>query len=173
MADSSDAASSTDKITPVPSETQIQGKACILQNIDSDQDLAVESYGPSGFAGLVASRYVAICASFSAIGGLLFGYDQGVISVILTMDHFLHRFPEVDGSHAGSGFYKGLMTAMITLGAAFGAFNQGWIADAFSRKYTIIFAVVVFTIGSVLQVAAVDYAMLVIARLIGGLGIGL
>lgn len=89
------------------------------------------------------------------------------------MDHFLHQFPEVDGSNAGSGFNKGLMTAMITLGAAFGAFNQGWIADAFSRKYTIMFAVIIFTIGSVLQVAAVDYAMLVIARLIGGLGIGL
>lgn len=35
------------------------------------------------------------------------------------------------------------------------------------------FAVVVFTIGSVLQVAAVNYDMLVIARLIGGVGIGL
>lgn len=89
------------------------------------------------------------------------------------MGHFLDRFPEVDGSNAGSGFYKGLMTAMITLGAAFGAVNQGWIADGFSRKYTIMLAVVVFTIGSVLQVAAVDYAMLVVARLIGGLGIGL
>lgn len=71
-------------------------KACTLQAIDSDQDLQVEPYGPSGtspldgnffrqakhrtnipkgFAGLVASRYVAICASFSAIGGLLFGYE--------------------------------------------------------------------------------------------------
>lgn len=54
-----------------------------------------------------------------------------------------------------------------------GAFNVGWISDAYSRKYTIVFAVVIFTIGSVLQVAAVDYAMLVVARLIGGVGIGL
>lgn len=89
------------------------------------------------------------------------------------MNHFLERFHEVDGTTAGSGFYKGLMTAMITLGAAFGAVNQGWMADAFSRKYTIIFAVAVFTFGSVLQVAAVDYAMLVVARLFGGIGIGL
>lgn len=89
------------------------------------------------------------------------------------MDHFLKRFPKVDESNAGSGFYKGLMTAMITLGAALGALNQGWIADAFSRKFTIIFAVVVFIVGSVLQVATVDYGMLVVARLIGGVGIGL
>lgn len=51
--------------------------------------------------------------------------------------------------------------------------NQGWIADAYSRKHSIIMAVVVFTIGSALQTAAVDYAMLVVARLIGGVGIGM
>jgi len=34
-------------------------------------------------------------------------------------------------------------------------------------------AVIVFTVGSVLQTAAVDYSMLVVARLIGGIGIGM
>lgn len=54
-------------------------------------DLSTEPYGPPGtyrpalrysftanslgFRGIAASRYVAICASFSAIGGLLFGYE--------------------------------------------------------------------------------------------------
>ncbi|ROV97115.1 hypothetical protein VMCG_07529 [Cytospora schulzeri] len=148
-------------------------KPIALQTVDSELDLQTAPYGPAGFAGLFASSHVAVCAAFSAIGGLLFGYDQGIISVILTMDHFLERFPEVAETASGAGFLKGLMTAMITLGAAFGAFNVGWISDAYSRKYTIIFAVVIFTIGSVLQVAAVDYAMLVVARLIGGVGIGL
>ncbi|CAM1507732.1 Fc.00g045800.m01.CDS01 [Cosmosporella sp. VM-42] len=133
----------------------------------------IEPYGPRGFRGIFASRYVVICASFSAIGGLLFGYDQGVISVTLVMDEFLNRFPEVSESASGAGFYKGLMTAMITLGAFVGAFNQGWIADAYSRKYSIMFAVVVFTIGSALQTASVNYTMLVVARLIGGIGIGM
>ncbi|KAF7563401.1 hypothetical protein G7046_g740 [Stylonectria norvegica] len=136
-------------------------------------DWQLEPYGPAGFRGIFVSRYVAICASFSALGGLLFGYDQGVISVILVMDKFLERFPEVSASASGAGFYKGLMTAMITLGAFIGAFNQGWIADAYSRKYSIMSAVVIFTIGSALQTAAVNYTMLVIARLIGGMGIGM
>ncbi|EFY92295.1 MFS monosaccharide transporter, putative [Metarhizium acridum CQMa 102] len=126
-----------------------------------------------GFQGIAASRYVAICASFSAIGGLLFGYDQGVISVILVMDKFLGRFEEVSDTASGAGFYKGLMTAMITLGAFIGALNQGWIADMYSRKYSIMIAVVIFTVGSSLQTASVDYAMLVTARLIGGVGIGM
>lgn len=42
-----------------------------------------------------------------------------------------------------------------------------------SRKYSILVAVVIFTVGSILQTAAIDYAMLVVARLIGGIGIGM
>ena len=48
-----------------------------------------------------------------------------------------------------------------------------WIADKISRKYSIVVAVIIFTIGSVLQTAAISYAMLVTARLIGGIGIGM
>ncbi|KAM4062701.1 major facilitator superfamily protein [Hirsutella rhossiliensis] len=140
---------------------------------DVSINLNTEPYGPPGFKGIAASRYVALCASFSAIGGLLFGYDQGVISVILVMDEFLGRFPEVSESASGAGFYKGLMTAMITLGAFVGAFNQGWIADAYSRKRSIMMAVVIFTFGSALQTGSINYTMLVIARLFGGIGIGM
>jgi len=130
-------------------------------------------YGPPGFRGLFSSPYVAACAAFSALGGLLFGYDQGVVSVILVMPQFLDRFGRVSEQAAGAGFWKGLLTAMIELGALLGAFNQGWIADKISRKYSIVLAVVIFTIGSALQTGAVDYGMLTVARLIGGIGIGM
>jgi predicted MFS family arabinose efflux permease len=54
-----------------------------------------------------------------------------------------------------------------------GALNQGWIADKISRRYSIMVAVVIFTIGSILQTTAIDYPMLVVARFIGGIGIGM
>ncbi|KAF2084585.1 putative MFS monosaccharide transporter [Saccharata proteae CBS 121410] len=132
-----------------------------------------EAYGPPGFRGLLTSYYVFLCAAFSAMGGLLFGYDQGVVSVILVMPQFLDRFSRVADGAAGQGFWKGLLTAMIELGALVGAFNQGWIADKISRKYSIVLAVCVFTVGSALQTASINYEMLVVARLIGGLGIGM
>ncbi|KFY31313.1 hypothetical protein V493_01217 [Pseudogymnoascus sp. VKM F-4281 (FW-2241)] len=132
-----------------------------------------EGYGLSGFRGIFASRHVALCAAFAAIGGLLFGYDQGVVSIILVMPQFLERFPEVSETAAGAGFYKGLMTGMIELGALIGALNQGWIADKISRKYSIAVASVVFIIGSVIQTASMNYEMLVVARFIGGVGIGM
>ncbi|KAA8644203.1 hypothetical protein EYZ11_004674 [Aspergillus tanneri] len=132
-----------------------------------------EPYGPAGLAGLVANPFVFLCAACSTLGGLVFGYDQGVVSVILVMEQFLDRFPEVAPDAPGAGFWKGLMTAMIELGALLGALNQGWIADMISRRYSIVVAVIIFTIGSVLQTAAVNYAMLTVARLIGGVGIGM
>ncbi|KAF1920448.1 MFS sugar transporter-like protein [Ampelomyces quisqualis] len=131
-----------------------------------------EPYGKPGFAGLFSSPYVATCALFATLGGLLFGYDQGVISVTLVMDQFLGRFPRVSAEASGAGFWKGLMTAMLELGALIGALFAGYLADKLSRKYSIVVAVVVFTVGSILQTAAVEYAMLTVGRLIGGMGIG-
>ena len=119
-----------------------------------------ETYGPPGFRGVLSNHYAALCAAFAAIGGMIFGYDQGVVSVVLVMPQFLQRFPRVDGG--GGGFWKGLLTAMIELGALLGALNQGWIADKISRKYSIVVAVAVFTLGSILQTASVDYAMLTV-----------
>ena len=99
--------------------------------------------------------------------------SQGVVSVILVTPQFLDRFSRVSEHASGAGFWKGLLTAMIELGALIGALNQGWIADKISRKYSIVVAVCIFTVGSVLQTAAVDYSMLTVARLIGGIGIGM
>ena len=41
------------------------------------------------------------------------------------MPQFLERFPEVSDTAAGAGFYKGLMTGMIELGALIGTILSG------------------------------------------------
>ena len=46
--------------------------------------------------------------------------SQGVVSVILVMPQFLDHFPRVAETAAGAGFWKGLLTAMIELGALIG-----------------------------------------------------
>ncbi|KAF2685867.1 general substrate transporter [Lentithecium fluviatile CBS 122367] len=132
-----------------------------------------EPYGPGGFQGIFTNHYVTVCAFFATLGGLLFGYDQGVISVTLVMDQFLNRFPRVSETVSGAGFWKGLMTAMLELGALIGALFAGWCADKLSRKWSIVVAVIIFTVGSILQTAAVEYGMLTVGRLIGGVGIGM
>ncbi|KAH7378846.1 general substrate transporter [Pyrenochaeta sp. MPI-SDFR-AT-0127] len=149
-----------------------QHKEVVSMHNDNKQTITRASYGHAGFRGLFSNPYVAMCAAFATIGGLLFGYDQGVISVTLVMDQFLGRFPRVSNTASGAGFWKGLMTAMLELGALIGALFAGWLADKLSRKYSIVVAVIVFTVGSILQTAAVEYAMLTVGRLVGGMGIG-
>ncbi|KAH7011267.1 arabinose-proton symporter [Ilyonectria destructans] len=132
-----------------------------------------EPYGKAGFGGIFGNKYVTICAAFATMGGALFGYDQGVVSVTLVMDQFIEQFPEVGANASGAGFLKGLMTAMIELGAFLGAMNQGWLADKISRKWSILAAVMIFLVGSALQTGAMNFGMLVAGRFVGGIGVGM
>jgi hypothetical protein len=51
------------------------------------------AYGPTGLAGLRSNTYTLYCAVFASLGGLTFGYDQGVIANVLVMDDFVARWP--------------------------------------------------------------------------------
>lgn len=51
---------------------------------------------------------------------LIHRHSQGVVSITLVMPQFLEQFPEVSSTASGAGFKKGLMTAMIELGAFIG-----------------------------------------------------
>ncbi|KTW28589.1 uncharacterized protein T551_02439 [Pneumocystis jirovecii RU7] len=149
------------------------------KKIISDKPSSLK-YELTNFQSLFSSRYVILCALYVST-------DQGVISIVLVMPHFLKKFPELaiaessiyhgvpypSTSSPNAGFYKGLMTALIELGAFLGALNQGWIADKFSRKYSIFWAVFVFTVGAIVQTVSSDYATLSIARFIGGVGVGM
>lgn len=51
------------------------------------------TYGPTGLSGLRANTYALRCAVFASLGGLTFGYDQGVIANVLVMEDFVARWP--------------------------------------------------------------------------------
>ncbi|TRM61211.1 general substrate transporter [Schizophyllum amplum] len=109
----------------------------------------------------------------ASFGGLTFGYDQGVISVTLVMDHFLKTVPQVSSDCSNSSFNKGLLTAILELGAMLGAAQTGLLADRFSRKRALMIGSVWFVVGSILQTATYSYSQLIVGRLLGGVGIGL
>ncbi|EGO26116.1 hypothetical protein SERLADRAFT_447384 [Serpula lacrymans var. lacrymans S7.9] len=123
------------------------------------------SYGSSGVKGLFRNRYAAGCAIFASIGGLSFGYDQGVMANILVMKDFLARWPI-------GPWEKGLMTAVLELGALFGALSSGVLADRYSRRHSIFLASVVFCIGSAVQCSAGSLTDIILGRAIGGFGVG-
>ncbi|KAF2146198.1 uncharacterized protein K452DRAFT_315426 [Aplosporella prunicola CBS 121167] len=139
-----------------------------IHTVDLPERLAEDvSYGPGGIRGIIASPYVCGAAFLASLGGFSFGYDQGVISVINVMDQFHTAYPETTGD-----FYTGLMTAMLELGAFLGCFFMPALADRISRKWALSFVVVIFCIGAIIQTAAPNYAVLVVGRFIGGIGVG-
>ncbi|KAK9458466.1 general substrate transporter [Lipomyces oligophaga] len=127
------------------------------------------SYGPSGYKGIIKEPRVFGLACFASLGGLLFGYDQGVMAGVLVMSDFAKRFPDV----ANNASLQGWVVSIMTLGAMIGAFINGPVSDKFSRRWSILYANLVYLVGSVLQFAAVHVAMLFLGRFIFGLAIGM
>ncbi|KZT69637.1 general substrate transporter [Daedalea quercina L-15889] len=146
----------------LPREARLHGGTLIVHPNAHNYSYA---YGPRGLPGLLHNYYALGCAVFVSIGGLLFGYDQGVIANVLVMKDFTERWPI-------GAWEKGVMTAVLELGSLVGALATGVLADRVSRRTAIILACVVFCIGSAFQCAARSFAHLVFGRAVGGLGVG-
>ncbi|CAN9478938.1 unnamed protein product [Alternaria alternata] len=113
--------------------------------------------------------YLLGLSAFASLGGFLFGYDQGVVSGVLTMESFAASFPRI---YTDSSF-KGWFVSTLLLAAWFGSLVNGPVADRFGRKGSIIIAVVIFTVGSALQAGAVNIPMAFTGRAIAGFAVGM
>lgn len=109
-------------------------------------------------------RFVYIAAVFAGLGGLLFGYDTGVISGAQLF--FANDF-------SLSTFALEVMVAAGLGGAAAGALLGGRLADLFGRRTLLIITALIFAAGAVLCAAATSATILFVGRIIVGLGIGL
>ncbi|KAF9450915.1 general substrate transporter [Macrolepiota fuliginosa MF-IS2] len=140
--------------------------------------------GKSGWAGLVQNRKIFAIAVFASLGGLLYGYNQasflltyttpladmtqGVFSGVLVM----HSFDERMASAVSDPGKQGWLVSILELGAWFGVLVTAYFADKFSRKYTIVLAVIVFCVGVVVQTAAKGPSSIYGGRFVTGLGVG-
>ncbi len=56
----------------------------------------------TGIQAIFANRLVVLCTITACIGGLLFGFDQGLVSIVLVMPKFLETFPQTDATVTSS-----------------------------------------------------------------------
>ena len=115
-------------------------------------------------APIASQRYVYIAAIFAAIGGLLFGYDTGVISGALI---FIKR------SFGLSIFQQELAVSSVLVGAAVLAITGGSLSDRFGRRKMLLITSVVFIAGALVCAAAGSIQILILGRVVVGMGIGL
>lgn len=123
----------------------------------------------SGLGGIAGNGYVIGAAVFASMGGFLFGYDQGVMSNLLTTENFGSQFPRI----FSDADIKGWIVGILQLGAWVGALMNGPIAQKFSRKYSMIIAVALFSFGSALQAGAQSEGYIFGGRFVAGLAIGM
>ncbi|OBR02317.1 Hexose transporter [Colletotrichum higginsianum IMI 349063] len=108
-------------------------------------------------------------------GFLLFGYDQGVMSGLLTGYAFTRTFPEIDTTNGGGGSssLQGTVVAIYEIGCFFGAIFCLLVGERLGRRRCIMIGCVVLSIGAALQAAAFGIPQMIVGRIVAGLGNGM
>ncbi|MBA8760204.1 sugar porter family MFS transporter [Staphylococcus coagulans] len=98
-----------------------------------------------------------------ALGGLLYGYDMGVISgALLYLKNDIHLNP----------FTEGLVVSSMLVGAIFGSGFSGPLSEKLGRRRLVFIISIVFIIGALILASAPSMEVLVIGRLVIGFAVG-
>ncbi len=111
----------------------------------------------------MGSRYIILIALIVAFGGFLMGFDASVISGVVGF---------IEPEFALSKIQVGWAVSCLTLTATMGMMISGPLSDALGRKRVLILSAVVYAISAILSAVATSFTFLVVARMIGGFGVG-
>lgn len=109
-------------------------------------------------------RYLTRLTSISTLGGLLFGYDTGVISGAL-----LYMRDDLGMSSVQEA---AVVSTLLFPGAAFGAVLGGRLADMLGRKRTLLLCAAIFLFGALGCAVAPGVTVMILARILLGFGVG-
>lgn len=109
-------------------------------------------------------RYLLPICLVATLGGLLFGYDTGVISGAI--EPLTARFALGD-------FMKGWVSGGVLLGCALGVLLAGPLSDRFGRRPALFLAALMFLASAVGTALPPNISVFIIFRILGGVGIGL
>ncbi|CAK7344421.1 unnamed protein product [Dovyalis caffra] len=129
------------------------------------------------------TRHVAIACVLGAMGGLSFGYDLGISGGVTSMASFLKKFfPDVYRKEAldtstnqyckYNSMRLTLFTSSLYLAALLASFGASVVTRKYGRKRSMLFGGIIFFIGACLNAGAVNLFMLIIGRLLLGVGVG-
>ncbi|KAJ7786197.1 general substrate transporter [Mycena metata] len=116
---------------------------------------------------LVGQPLLYAISIFASLGVFLFGYDQGVMSGVITGPHFVKYFNEPTPGEIG------MMVAVLEIGAFFTSIAAGRVGDMIGRKGTLFLGAVIFTIGGAVQTFTLGFWSMIVGRVISGCGVGL
>ncbi|KAL1968764.1 hypothetical protein VTN77DRAFT_1590 [Rasamsonia byssochlamydoides] len=116
--------------------------------------------------GLVGKPLLYFTSVFVSLGVFLFGYDQGVMSGIITGWYFRDYFNQPSRAEIGT------VVAILEIGALVASLLVGRIGDLIGRRRTILYGSMIFFVGGAFQTFATGLPMMMLGRIIAGLGVG-
>ncbi|KAJ5550586.1 hypothetical protein N7535_001471 [Penicillium sp. DV-2018c] len=143
-------------VAVIPGESAISAKRAELS-------------GKGGIRGLLGNKKTTAIGLFASLGGLVYGYNQGMFAQVLTMPAFQAATQDYAKE---TGIKQGMLTSILELGAWVGTLANGYLADALGRRLTVLVAVVIFCIGVIVQACTENKDFVFGGRFVTGLGVG-
>ncbi|KAL4881022.1 general substrate transporter [Aspergillus karnatakaensis] len=109
---------------------------------------------------------VLLIAGNVSLTGLLYGLDTGSIGVITQMDQFDQSIGHLTSTQ------QGIYVASILLSSSVSSLMSGHVFDRISRTYGILLGGIISLIGTIISACSPNFASLIVARLVTGIGIG-
>jgi MFS family permease len=108
------------------------------------------------------NRFITVIAVLAALGGLLFGYDTGVVG---------GAAPYLEQSLGIGSFGESWVVGSLLLGAIVGALASGKLADLLSRKWTKFVAGIIYTVAAIGSAVAPTVETVCAARFVLGIAV--
>nr|QCU55129.1 polyol transporter [Camellia fraterna] len=108
-------------------------------------------------------KYVLACAIFASLNSVLLGYDVGLMSGAILFIHEDLKITEVQ---------QEVLVGSLSVVSLFGSLAGGRTSDAIGRKWTMGLAAIIFQTGAAIMTLAPTFQILMIGRLLCGIGIG-
>lgn len=154
-----------------------------LKSLMAIVGLAIESQ--SGNKDGRVTLYVVLSCIMAAMGGVIFGYDIGITGGVTSMEPFLKKFfhsiynkmkAEEDVTVSNYCMFDSQLlttfTSSLYVAGLVTSFFASYITRAFGRKPSIIAGAAAFLVGTALGGAAFNVYMLIVGRLMLGVGVG-
>ncbi|KAL1989982.1 hypothetical protein VTN49DRAFT_7179 [Thermomyces lanuginosus] len=136
------------------------------------------------FFGFRGTKLNIAVGTIAGLDFLLFGYDQGVMGGLLTLNSFIQTFPEMDTSSEAfkalskserdhQSTIQGISVASYNVGCFIGAILCIFVGDLLGRRKTIFLGSSIMVVGAIIMTTAFELPHFIVGRIITGIGNGL
>ncbi|KPV71895.1 uncharacterized protein RHOBADRAFT_47346 [Rhodotorula graminis WP1] len=166
--------------SPTPSrDGAMNRKKSTFQGATMAEGTAIDASGVPTYMGTSGDKLGALITICASMGFILFGYDQGVMSGIISAPQFIRVFPACDPAQQGTykaSVLQAFYVAIYEIGCLGGAIFALMFGDRLGRRKMMFTGAIILILGVIIQITAFRGSwaggQFIIGRIVTGLGTG-